>query len=595
MSKGYTEEQIQRVLDGNDIVEVISQYVPLKKSGNQYMGRCPFHHEKTPSFSVSGEKQLYHCFGCGAGGDLITFVRNIENLSFVEGIQYLADRANIPLPEAGDFNDEESKKRDALYRMHKDAARFFYKNRKGNAKANEYLRSRGIEEETIRQFALGYAGTDYTGLYNFLKSRGYRDEDMKDSGLVLPDKRRSGYRDRFIDRIMFPIVSVAKNVTGFGGRLLEKNDRLPKYLNSAETMIFHKGHQLYGLNLAKTNIQDGRLIAVEGYMDVISLYQGGIRNVVASLGTALTEGQGRLMKRYVEEVVLCYDGDAAGVRATLRGIQVLEGIDLRVKVMKLKNKMDPDDFIRQEGREAFQELADNAFSAVEFQIGLLEEDVDMGRSDEKIRFVTDAAKILKEIKNPIEQEMQVRQFAQRMQIEPGVLFREVENQDVAKVIIPEKQESQGNGSVRKQAHREAQELLIGWLYTDLETGKEIASKLRLEHFQKGIYRDAVAYAYRQLESGALPSASAYIGSLASQEQRNLLSKMLMESDAPSEGAVSACFRTMEMTYVKRHIASLQKKMEDFNLNEVEFNRLYCEMVDKKKELEQMQSMGRENL
>lgn len=593
MSKGYTEDQIQQVLDNNDIIDVVSQYVPLKKSGNHYMGRCPFHNEKTPSFSVSAEKQLYHCFGCGAGGDMITFVRNIENLSFVESVKYLADRANITLPDSEGFNDQESKKRDALYRMHKDAARFFYKKRCAHDRSNEYLRNRGIDDDTARQFAIGYAGSEYTGLYDYLKSKGYKNEDLADSGLVLPDRNGKGYHDRFRDRIMFPIVSVAKNVTGFGGRLMGKSDKLPKYLNSSETMIFHKGTQLYGLNLAKTNLEDGRLIAVEGYMDVISLYQSGIRNVVASLGTALTEGQGRLMKRYVEEVVLCYDGDGAGIRATVRGIQVLEALGLRVKVMKLKNNMDPDDFVRQEGKEAFQELANNALSTVDFRIGLLEETVDLRRNDEKIQFVTEATKILKEIKNPIEQEMQIQRFASRMQIEPGVIFKEIKNDD-PKAIALEKTSSRENSPVRRSIKREAQEMLIGWLFTDKETARKIASKLQPEHFQKGLYRDAVVHAYHQLESEQSANPSAYIGNLEEESHRKALSRMIMDVEESTDELLMDCMKAMEMMYIKRSIAYLQKKMGDFNLNEEEFNRLYCELVEKKKELEQMQSMGREN-
>jgi DNA primase len=595
MAKSYSEDQIQQVLENNNIVDVVSQYVTLKKSGHQYTGRCPFHHEKTPSFSVSAEKQLYYCFGCGAGGDMITFVRNIENLSFAEGVKYLADRANIVLPESEGYNDDESKKREALYRMHKDAARFFYKNRAHSRKTQDYLRSRGIEEETARQFALGYAGVENSALYDFLKSKGYKDEDIKDSGLTLPGQGRGGSRDRFRDRLMFPIVSVAKNVTGFGGRLMEKNDKLPKYLNTSETMIFHKGSQLYGLNLAKTNLVNGQLIAVEGYMDVISLYQSGIRNVVASLGTALTEGQGRLMKRYVEEVVLCYDGDAAGVRAALRGIQVLESLDLRVKVMKLKNNMDPDDFVRSEGKDAFVEMVDQAMSTVDFRIGLLRDTMDLNRNDEKIRFVTEAARILKEIKNPIEQEMQIHQFAQNMHIDPGVLFKEMKKEEIPAAVTVETQGSKDNAKVRRNVGKEAQEMLIGWLFTHLETGRTIAARLRPEHFQKGLYRDAAIHAFHHLEEGRLPNPSAYVGSLEEDAHQRLLSRACLDVENPTEESLEDCIRTLEVKYIKRYIAFLQKQMADFNLTDEAVNQLYCDMVEKKKELEQMQSMGREHV
>lgn len=595
MAKGYTEEQIQQVLEGNDIIDVVAQYVPLKKNGHRYVGRCPFHNEKTPSFSVSADKQLYYCFGCGAGGDVITFVRNLENLTFVESVQHLAERANISLPDGNHFDDEESRKRDSMYRLHKDAARFYYKQRLVSPKAQDYLRIRGIDEETAKLFGLGYANSSDSGLYNYLRKKGYQDWELSDSGLVFKNQNGNGYRDRFRDRIMFPIVSVAKNVTGFGGRLLEKSDRYPKYLNSSDSLIFHKGSQLYGLNLAKTNLQDGRLIAVEGYMDVISLYQSGIKNVVASLGTALTEGQGRLMKRYVEEVVLCYDGDAAGIKAALRGIQVLEGTELRVKVMKLKDNMDPDDFVRKEGTEAFLNLVEHAMSTVDFRIDLLKKDVDLQRNEEKIRFVLEATKVLNEIKNSVEQEIQVHQFAKEMSIDPGVIFKEMKKMAVPESGAPATIISGGSPMERKNVQTEAQEILIGWLFSEDEPGKKLNAKIKPEHFQKGLFRDAARFALESVKSGKKPSSVGFLGTLERDEDRQRMSKVFMEGTPLGDDELEPCMRAMEVSYIKRYIANLQKKMRDFNLSQEEFNRFYCDLVEKKKDLEQLQSTGRENL
>ena len=348
----YSSEVIDEVVSRSDIVDIISGYIKLKKNGSSYVGLCPFHNEKSPSFSVSGQKQLYHCFGCGAGGNVITFIMEYENYTFLEAVRFLADRAGMTLPEES-YSDKEKKERDIktrLLEINKIAATYYYhqlKGEKGRA-GLEYLKKRQLSDETINRFGLGFAPQTTGELYKLLKEKGYDDEILKESGLFTYER---GVREKFWNRVIYPIMDINNKVIGFGGRVM--GDAKPKYLNSPETKLFDKSRNLYGLNIARTS-RKNNLIICEGYMDVISMHQAGFSQAVASLGTALTPGHARLMKRYADTALVTYDSDEAGVKAALRAIPLLKEAGITTKVVNMRPYKDPDEFIKALGQEAFQ-------------------------------------------------------------------------------------------------------------------------------------------------------------------------------------------------------------------------------------------------
>ncbi|WP_010243210.1 DNA primase [Acetivibrio cellulolyticus] len=421
----YPEELIEEIRMNNDILDVVGEYVKLEKKGKNYFGLCPFHREKTPSFSVDNTKQMYHCFGCGKGGSVIQFVMDAENLDYIEAIKLLAEKARITLPEG---ESEEEKKRalktQEIIKINTDAARFYYEqlNDKKNLDARDYLQKRKVSEGVIKKFGLGYSSNEWNLLYSFLKSKNYSDEDLISSGLILAKKSGDGYFDRFRGRVMFPIFDLRGNVIGFGGRVLD--DSLPKYMNSPETLVYNKRRNLYALNFAK-NSGEKRIIVVEGYMDVISLYQFGIINTVASLGTALTESQGRILKKYAEEIIISYDADTAGQAATMRGLNLLDDIGCNVKVLLIPKGKDPDEFIKANGADAFKKLVDNALSLVEYKIKVLKSQIDTTAIDGKISFLNKAADILSKIDNSVEQEMYIKKISQEYDISQESMFAEV--------------------------------------------------------------------------------------------------------------------------------------------------------------------------
>ena len=372
----FSDEIIEEVKSANDIVDVVSSYVSLKRSGSNYFGLCPFHREKTPSFSVAAEKQIFHCFGCGKGGNVIKFIMEVENISFVEAIKLLAERAKIDLPsdDSRDFDlsqDElmmrEQKKKN-MYEINKLAGRFFYENIKDSKEARDYIKKRSIEPGTVRRFGLGFALHD-NGLTKFLIDKGFKEEDMLATGLV--GKAESGrLYDKFKDRFMFPIFDIRGRVVAFGGRSLEssevlKSQHIPKYVNSPENLIYTKGRHLYALNLArKSNTKMNKILVVEGYMDVVSPHQAGITNVVASLGTALTEQQGRLLRQYADEIILSYDSDSAGQAAIERGLEVLRSLGVSAKVLQMSGAKDPDEYILKFGPDRFRKLMDDSIEHI---------------------------------------------------------------------------------------------------------------------------------------------------------------------------------------------------------------------------------------
>ena len=361
------EEVIERIRQDNDIVDIISENVRLKKSGRNYVGLCPFHNDKSPSLSVSQDKQIYKCFSCGEAGNVITFVMKYKKLTFYEASKYLADKAGIPLELGNAKESQITKKKELLYKVNTEAARYYFYNLQRTSFAKEYFLKRGIREEVIKRFGLGYAQDRWHDLIMYLKKKGFNENLLLEAGLILKSEKKGNTYDRFRNRVMFPVFDVRGKVIGFGGRVLD--DSKPKYLNSPETVVFHKGTNLYGLNFAtKNKLEQDYIIIVEGYMDLISLHQHGITNTVASLGTALTINQARLLKRYVNKVIISYDADVAGQTATLRELEILRNAGLDVKVLKVPQGKDPDEFVRNNGKDAFLRLVDNALPLIEYRI-----------------------------------------------------------------------------------------------------------------------------------------------------------------------------------------------------------------------------------
>lgn len=430
----YSDDLIEEVISQNDIVEVISEYVALKKRGRNFVGLCPFHREKTPSFCVSMDKQIYKCFGCSEGGNVISFIMKIENLDFTSTLEFLANRAHIDLSRyevksSFSANEKAKKdKKDMMFEINTEAAKYYRNNliellNEKNNVVKEYILKRKLDSKTITKFGIGYANGKIS-LYDHLKSLGYSDENIFDSGIILKSEKGKIY-DRFFGRLIFPIFDIRDRVVAFGGRVLDKS--LPKYLNSSENDIYHKGKTLYALNFVKKEKFEN-IIMVEGYMDAVSLHKSGVSNAVASLGTALTEDQARLLKKYTDNIVIGYDQDGAGQEATMRGLDILVRHDLNVKVLILDKKdvKDPDEYINKYGTERFNNCVKNAISLVEFKIKKIESNLDINNVDSKINFLTQVANILSKIENNIERDIYIDKIAKKYDIGTGPIVKEIE-------------------------------------------------------------------------------------------------------------------------------------------------------------------------
>lgn len=508
----YPEETIEEVRERNDIVDVISGYVKLQKKGSNYFGLCPFHNEKSPSFSVSPQKQMYYCFGCGAGGNVITFVMEYENYSFQEALKMLAERAGVKLPEAEYSKEEKDKagKRSMLLEVNKLAANYFYYQlRQPQGKIGyEYFRRRGLTEETIRRFGLGYANKTSDDLYRYLKSKGYRDELLKESGLVALEER--GSHDKFWNRVMFPIMDVNSRVIGFGGRVM--GDGEPKYLNSPETLIFDKGRNLYGLNYARTS-REKSLLVCEGYMDVIAMHQAGFTNAVASLGTALTLRHAALLKRYTEQVVLTYDSDGAGVKAALRAIPILREAGISARVLDLRPYKDPDEFIKNKGKEEFEKRIDGARNSFLFEIDVLRRDYQTEDPEQKTRFIHAAAGKLLVFEEAMERDNYIQAVAREQMLPYEDLRRLVNrlgNMPKAAQAVRERQEAdrreRGKKKEKDDGNRRAQRLLLTWLIEQPGLFAKVKDMVGEEDFVEPIYRRAAEMVFDGLRRGEVNPA-----------------------------------------------------------------------------------------
>nr|WP_296046011.1 DNA primase [uncultured Blautia sp.] len=526
----YSDDIIEEVRQKNDIVDVVSQYVKLTRKGSSYFGLCPFHNEKTPSFSVTPGKQMYYCFGCGAGGNVFNFIMEYENYTFGEALKHLAERAGVELPQIEYSREvqEKARQKAELLEINKQAAQYFYyqlRTEKGQ-QGYQYLAGRGLSEETMRKFGLGYSDKFSDGLYRYLKSKGYQDERLRESGLFNVDERHGMY-DKFWNRVIFPIMDVNNRVIGFGGRVM--GDGKPKYLNSPETKIFDKSRNLYGLNIARTT-RKKYLILCEGYMDVISMHQAGFTNAVASLGTALTSGHASLLKRYTQEVLLLYDSDEAGVRAALRGIPILREAGVNSRVVNLRPYKDPDEFIKNMGSEAFEERLNQASDSFLFRVSIAESEFPMNEPQGQNRFFERCAQMLLELKDELERNLYIEAIVKKYRGQYGVSVEDLRkrvNTLALKGTPAENRIQPRNGTKEKKkrdsASDQAQKLMLTWLVTYPGIFDKVAQYLGPEDFVVPLYREVAEMLFAQHKEGQVNPARLLNSFTDSEEQREVAS------------------------------------------------------------------------
>ena len=506
----YPEELIEEVRTRNDIVEVISGYVRLQKKGSNYFGLCPFHNEKSPSFSVSPGKQMYYCFGCGAGGNVITFLMEYENQTFPEAVRTLAQRAGIALPEADDSKEarQADSRRAKLLEINKEAAKYFYyqlRTERGSV-GMEYLRKRELSDETMNHFGLGYANKYSNDLIQYLKSKGYSEDLIRDAGLCNVDEKHGMY-DKFWNRVMFPIQDINHRVIGFGGRVM--GDGKPKYLNSPETEIFDKSRNLYGLNFARTS-RKGNVILCEGYMDVIAMHQAGFTQAVASLGTAFTSGQASLLRRYANEILLSYDSDGAGVNAALRTIGILKEAGMTGRVINLEPYKDPDEFIKALGGEEFQKRLDHAENSFFFELRQLQKNYDLSDPEQKTAFHREIARKLCTFSEEVERENYIEAVAQKYHIGFENLRRLVgtyaAQTGLAQPVIRPKSGVQKKNTAA-EGIKNSQKLLLTWLVEQPQLYRQISKYISPKDFTEGLYEKVADRLFEELEQGNINPAS----------------------------------------------------------------------------------------
>lgn len=582
----YSEDLIEEIRMKNDIVDVISGYVKLQRKGSSYFGLCPFHNEKSPSFSVSPSKQMYYCFGCGAGGNVFTFLMEYENFTFVEALRVLAERAGVELPQL-EYSKEAKAQADlkaTLLEVNKLAAKYYYYQlrREGGATAMAYLKGRELSDETINQFGLGYSDKFSDDLYRYLKSKNYSDDILRESGLFNVDERRGIY-DKFWNRVIFPIMDVNNRVIGFGGRVM--GDAKPKYLNSPETKIFDKSRNLYGLNLARVS-RKKNLIICEGYMDVIAMHQAGFNNAVASLGTALTSQQASLLKRYTDEVLIIYDSDEAGTKAALRAIPMLKTAGLSTKVINLRPYKDPDEFIKNLGKEAFQERLDHGMNSFLFELKALEGNYDMDDPQGKTDFYKETARKLLRFEDELERGNYMQAVAATYGISTEDLRKMVNRLALRGAGIPEpvKPKSGLNRTREKQNGFEmSQKLMLTWMTSYPELFGEIAKYISPEDFTKPLYHTVAKMLFEQYETGQLNPARLLNYFTDNEEQKEVAAvfnaTIPLETDEERKKALLDVVCRMKEDSIAHRTASL----EPTDMQEL------MKLMQSKKELEDLKA------
>ena len=539
----FSESFLTELTERNDIVDVVSGYVRLgKKSGSNMFGLCPFHSEKTPSFSVSPDKQIYHCFGCGKGGGVINFIMEIENLSFPEAVEFLAKRAGMPIPE--EENDRESRKRSRMLSLNRDAARFFYaqlSTPQGGA-ARDYMARRRIGPATAKNFGIGFAPDTWDSLEKAMREKGYTDFELFDAGLVRKGNK-GGYYDTFRNRLMFPVIDVRGNVIGFSGRIL--GDGEPKYMNSPETLVFNKSRNLFALNLAKKS-KSGYIILSEGNIDVVSLHQAGFDSAVASLGTSLTPEQARLLSRYTNQVIIAYDNDGAGIKAAQRAIGILEKLDLKVKVLRMSGAKDPDEFIKLKGADAFRNLLESSENQIDYRLRSVTDKYDLSVDEQKVEFLKEASDLVARLPGSVERQVYAMRVASMSGVSADVVTKEVERR--RKKLV-----NQARGSEERQQSRPERQLQPeekALRYEDPSSAAAEEGLIRLLYLDPALARNAELPAPEEFSSPALghiysvlrdkidrgetPSTATLGGALDGQEM-SLLVRLLQKPELLSKG------------------------------------------------------------
>lgn len=590
----YSDDIIEEVRSKNDIVDVVSQYVKLTRKGSSYFGLCPFHNEKTPSFSVTPGKQMYYCFGCGAGGNVFNFIMEYENYTFGEALKHLADRAGVELPKI-EYSKEvrqKAQEKAELLEINKQAAQYFYyqlRTDKGQ-RGYEYLKNRGLSEETMRKFGLGYSDKFSDGLYRFLKSKGYQDERLRESGLFNVDERHGMY-DKFWNRVIFPIMDVNNRVIGFGGRVM--GDAKPKYLNSPETKIFDKSRNLYGLNIARTTRRK-YLILCEGYMDVIAMHQAGFNNAVASLGTALTSGHASLLKRYTQEVLLLYDSDEAGIRAALRGIPILREAGVNSRVVSLKPYKDPDEFIKNMGPEAFEKRLDEAKDSFLFRVNVAEDEFPMEEPQGQNRFFERCAEMLLELKDELERNLYIDAIVKIYRGRYGISGEDLKKRvnTLALKGTPAEHRMQPKSGTSEKKKRESasdtsQKLMLTWLVTYPGIFDKVAQYLSPEDFVVPLYREVAQMLFRQREEGEVNPARLLNSFPDSEEQREVASLFNATIHLENQQEQDRAFADTLLRIKQESLAEKNRNWDPTDLQGLQ------ELVKAKKELEDLGRKSRE--
>nr|MBP3599383.1 DNA primase [Eubacterium sp.] len=581
----YSEDFVEEVRQRNDVVDVISSYVHLKKSGSNFTGLCPFHNEKTASFSVSGGKQMYYCFGCGAGGNVFTFLMEYENLTFPEALEQLATRAGMELPQKSDSAEDRRRRneREQILEIYKVAAKYFYAklNSPRGTEAKEYLLSRELSEETIRHFGLGYSDKYSNDLYQYMKKKGFDDTILSKTGLFTFHESKGVY-DKFWNRVMYPIMDRSNKVIAFGGRVM--GDGKPKYLNSPETAIFDKSRNLYGLNFVHGK-QDRGMIICEGYMDVIALHQAGFNNAVASLGTAFTSQQSSLLKRYTDTVYMCYDSDNAGVKAALRAIPMLKEAGVTVRVINMRPYKDPDEFIKNLSVEEFQKRIDTAQNSFFYEIDIIKQEYNMNDPEEKTRFMNEAAKKCLTFENEIERNNYIEAFSREYGVRSED-FRQLVQRHAATMVgidyerVKQEREKKVKGG-KEDGLGKLQGVLLTWLSEDIALFSIVKNYILPEDFLDNPYREVAEMLYAQAEEGSIAPAK-IISCFDSKEEQSvvagLFNKQVKEvtEHAEREKALNEVVKTIKT-------ASLEKQSREVtDLTQLQM------LIAEKKKLENLQ-------
>ncbi len=530
----YSDEIIEEVKQSNDIVEVVSQYIHLKRSGRNFFGLCPFHNEKSPSFSVSPDKQIYHCFGCGVGGNVIGFISRIEGLGFKEAIETLAERANIVLPT--NVNNTDSKKEELkakVYKVNTFAAEYYHKKlyEPSSKAAQQYIKQRKLNNEILENFKIGFSG-NFDELYQALKKEGFKEEEILESGLV--NKNDKGmYIDRYRNRLMIPILDERNRVIAFGGRVLD--DSKPKYINSPENIVYSKGRHLFGLNVAKKG-DTKKLLIVEGYMDVISLHQRGITNVVAALGTALTTQQGWLLRKNTEQVILGFDSDGAGQTAIMRAMEVMQNMGCDIRVLQMEGAKDPDEFIIKYGSARFQKLIDNAISLIEFKVKVLKQDLNLENASDKIKFLNEIANILSKIDNTMEKEIYIEKIAKGYNISKEAIYAQVNkleyaNKKTSNALeksrpVLRKKEDKANAEISEET-KKRENTIISILINNPESYNIIKQNIKIEDFKDETNINILKSIYSELEKEN-PNLNIVLDHIEDEKIQNHLTEIMAE-------------------------------------------------------------------